>query len=108
MRPRPHFRWPAVVAIVAASALAILGLPAAAFARSPAVTYSPSSGPVGTSFTITGSGWMPGGTVTATLSSSSPGFWFTGYRTPVVDAHGHFSYEETVGTGPGGPTPTGK
>ena len=73
---------------------------------SPAVTYSPSSGPVGTSFTITGSGWMPGGTVTSTLPYGSPG-WFTGYQTPTVDSNGHFLYKETVGTGPHGPTPPG-
>jgi hypothetical protein len=72
----------------------------------PTVTYSPSSGPVGTTFTVTGNNWVPGGTVTSTLPYGSPG-WFTGYQTPTVDANGGFSYKETVGTGPNGPTPPG-
>jgi hypothetical protein len=72
----------------------------------PTVTFSPGSGPVGTTFTIAGSGWVPRGTVTSTLPYGSPG-WFTGYQTPTVDASGGFSYKETVGTGPHGPTPPG-
>ncbi len=72
----------------------------------PKVTFSPASGPVGTTFTIAGSGWEPGGTVTSTLPYGSPG-WFTGYQTPTVNANGGLSYQETVGTGPGGPTPPG-
>ena len=72
----------------------------------PTVTFSPGSGRVGTTFTIAGSGWVPGGTVTSTLPHGSPG-WFTGYQTPTVNANGGFSYKETVGTGPGGPTPAG-
>jgi len=106
MRSRLYSLWLAVVAVIAACALGILGLPAAAFAQSPAVTFTPSSGPVGTSFTITGSNWMPGGQVPSTLPYGSPG-WFTGYQAPTVDANGKFSYTETVGTGPGGPTPSG-
>lgn len=70
------------------------------------ISYGPSSGPVGTTFTITGTGWAPGDTVTSTLPYGSPG-WFTGYQTPTVDANGGFSYQETVGTGPSGPTPVG-
>ena len=73
---------------------------------SPTVTFSPNSGSVGTTFTITGKDWAPGGTVTATLPYGSPG-WFTGYQSPTVDANGGFSYQETVGTGPNGPTPPG-
>lgn len=72
----------------------------------PKVTFSPSSGRVGTTFTITGSRWVPGGTVTSTLPHGSPG-WFTGYRKPTVNAHGGFSYKEKVGTGPHGRTPPG-
>src|SRR5664280_1025739 len=106
MRSRLYSLWLAVVAVIAACALGILGLPAVAFAQSPAVTFTPSSGPVGTSFTITGSNWMPGGQVPSTLPYGSPG-WFTGYQAPTVDANGKFSYTETVGTGPGGPTPSG-
>ncbi len=70
------------------------------------VTFSPSSGRLGTTFTITGSGWLRGGKVTSTLPYGSPG-WFTGYQTPTVDANGGFSFKATVGTGPGGPTPPG-
>lgn len=92
-------------------AAASTGLPshtAAAVAASdgPTISYSPSSGPVGTPFTITGTGWTPGGTVTATLPYGSPG-WFIGYQTPTVDASGDFSFVETVATGPSGPTPPG-
>ena len=72
----------------------------------PTVTFSPNSGPLTTTFTITGSGWVPGGKVTGTLPYGSPG-WFTGYQTPTVGANGSFSYKETVNTGPGGPTPPG-
>jgi hypothetical protein len=72
----------------------------------PSVSFTPADGPVGTTFTITGSNWAPGGTVTATLPYGSPG-WFTGYQTPTVDTNGSFSYKETAGTGPGGPTPAG-
>jgi hypothetical protein len=72
----------------------------------PSVSFTPTSGPVGTTFTITGSGWVPGGTVASTLPYGSPG-WFTGYQTPTVNANGDFSFKETVGTGPGGPTPPG-
>jgi hypothetical protein len=72
----------------------------------PSVSFTPATGPVGTTFSITGSNWVPGGTVTSTLPYGSPG-WFTGYQTPTVDANGGFSYKETVGTGPSGPTPPG-
>jgi len=57
-------------------------------------------------FAITGSGWLPGGTVTSALPYGSQG-WFTGYQTPTADAAGHFSYSETVSTGPSGATPPG-
>jgi hypothetical protein len=80
--------------------------PPPACPSAPAVTFSPSSGPLGTTFTISGSGWVPGGKVTSTLPYGSRG-WFTGYQTPTVNASGGFSYTETVGTGPGGPTPPG-
>ena len=70
------------------------------------VTFSPSSGRAGTTFTITGHNWVPGGTVTSTPPHGSPE-WFTGYQTPTVNSNGGFSYKETVGTGPGGPTPAG-
>ncbi len=72
----------------------------------PSVSFTPAAGPVGTTFTITGNNWVPGGTVTSTLPYGSPG-WFTGYQTPTVDANRGFSYKETVGTGPSGPTPPG-
>ncbi len=72
----------------------------------PSVSFTPAAGPVGTTFTITGDNWAPGGTVTSTLPYGSPG-WFTGYQTPTADASGSFSYKETVGTGPSGPTPPG-
>ena len=44
--------------------------------------------------------------MTATLPDGSPG-WFAGYQTPTVDANGYFSFKETVGIGPNGPTPPG-
>ncbi len=72
----------------------------------PSVTFTPTSGLLGASFTITGTSWVPGGTVTSGLPNGSPG-WFTGYQAPTVDAAGHFSFKETVGTGPNGPTPPG-
>ena len=80
--------------------------PPPACPTNPRVTFSPNSGPLTTTFTITGSGWVPGGKVTSTIPYGSPG-WFTGYQTPTVAANGGFSYKETVGTGPGGPTPPG-
>jgi hypothetical protein len=70
------------------------------------VTFLPDGGPVGTTFVIAGSNWMPGGTVTSTLPYGSPG-WFTGYQTPTVGTNGGFAFKETVGTGPHGPTPPG-
>jgi len=79
---------------------------ASACAYSPTVTFSPNSGSIGTTFTITGAGWAPGGRVTSTIPYGSPG-WFTGYQTPTVNAKGTFSYKETVGTGPNGATPPG-
>jgi hypothetical protein len=105
------------VAALVAIGLMALSLPAAAStghtaaaaataSGDPTISYSPSSGPVGTPFTITGTGWTPGGTVTATLPYGSPG-WFIGYQTPTVNASGDFSFVETVGTGPSGPTPPG-
>ena len=72
----------------------------------PAVAFSPSSGPLSTTFTITGSGWAPGGKVTATIPYGSPGV-FTGYQAPTANDNGSFSYKMTVGTGSGGPTPPG-
>jgi hypothetical protein len=96
------------LSLPAAAATGLQGHTPAAGAASgdPTVSYSPSSAPVGTPFTITGTGWTPGGTVTATLPYGSPG-WFIGYQTPTVNASGDFSFVETVGTGPGGPTPSG-
>jgi hypothetical protein len=72
----------------------------------PSVAFTPNSGPLDTRFSITGSGWLPGGTVTSTIPYGSPG-WFPGYQTTTVDSAGRFSYAETVGTGPNGPTPLG-
>jgi hypothetical protein len=80
--------------------------PPPACPSNPTVAFSPSSGHLGTTFTITGSGWVPGGKVTGTLPYGSPGLFY-GYQTPTVNASGGFSYKETVGTGPGGPTPPG-
>ena len=80
--------------------------PPPACPSNPAVAFSPSSGHLGTTFTITGSGWVPGGKVTGTLPYGSPGV-FTGYQAPTVNASRDFSYKMTVGTGPGGPTPRG-
>ena len=57
MRSRLYSLWPAVVAVMAACALGILGLPAAAFAQSPALSLNPTSGPPGTQVTVTGEGW---------------------------------------------------
>ena len=57
MRSRLYSLWPAVVAVIAACALGILGLPATAFAQSPALSLNPTSGPSGTQVTITGEGW---------------------------------------------------
>ena len=70
------------------------------------VSFFAPAGPVGTTFLIGGSDWVPGGTVTSTLPYGSPG-WFTGYQTPTVGADGGFNFKETVGTGPNGPTPPG-
>ena len=72
----------------------------------PSVSFFAAAGPVGTTFVIAGSHWVPGGTVTSTLPYGSPG-WFTGYQTPTVAANGGFAFKETVGTGPHGPTPPG-
>jgi hypothetical protein len=72
----------------------------------PSVSFFSDGGPVGTTFLIAGSNWVPGGTVTSTLPYGSPG-WFTGYQTPTVGANGGFAFKETVGTGPHGPTPAG-
>jgi hypothetical protein len=72
----------------------------------PSVSFFSTAGPVGTTFLIAGSDWVPGGTVTSTLPYGSPG-WFTGYQTPTVGANGGFNFKETVGTGPNGPTPPG-
>ena len=80
--------------------------PPPACPSNPTVAFSPSSGHLGTTFTITGSGWVPGGKVTGTLPYGSPGLFY-GYQTPTVNASGGFSYKETVGTGPSGPTPPG-
>src|SRR5664280_2459876 len=57
MRSRLYSLWPAGVAVMAACALGILGLPAAAFAQSPALSLNPTSGPPGTQVTVTGEGW---------------------------------------------------
>ncbi len=80
--------------------------PPPACPSNPTVAFSPSSGHLGTTFTITGSGWVPGGKVTGTLPYGSPGLFY-GYQTPTVNASGGFSHKETVGTGPAGPTPPG-
>ena len=82
------------------------GAPPPPSCPAPSVSFTPAAGPVGTAFTIAGNNWVPGGTVTSTLPYGSPG-WFTGYQTPAVDATGGFSFKETAGTGPGGPTPPG-
>src|SRR5664280_2820851 len=57
MKSRLYSLWLAVVAVIAACALGILGLPAAAFAQSPALSLDPTSGPSGTQVTVTGEGW---------------------------------------------------
>lgn len=76
-------------------------------AYTPTVTFSPNSGPLGTTFTINGRHWEPGGTVTSTLPYGSPGV-FTGYQTPTADSGGAFSFKERVGSGRNGPTPPGR
>ncbi|MEA2341489.1 MAG: eukaryotic-like serine/threonine-protein kinase [Solirubrobacteraceae bacterium] len=72
----------------------------------PVVTLSPSSGPLNTTFSVFGDGWMQGGVVKGELPYGSPG-WFTGWQAPTADISGVFTVEAKVDTGPGGPTPPG-
>jgi hypothetical protein len=102
MRPRPGFRWLAVVAVIAASALAMLGLPAVASAQSDSMSVSPTSGPPGQVVTLDGEGFgaYAGSEIEIDVSIDyGNGNWdllVAGAAYPVPDANGNFAVNVTI------------
>lgn len=74
----------------------------------PKAYADPAAGLLGSSFTLTGIGWVPGGTVSIHLPYGSLGWFPAATSTPAVDASGNWESPTTVGTSPTwGPTPPG-
>lgn len=102
MKRRWYIRLLAVGAVITASILTALGLPAAAFAQSPTLSVSPSSGPPGQKVTLTGQGFTayPGDPVEIDISIDyGNGNWdllTAGAAYPVPDANGNFSVSVTI------------
>jgi surface antigen len=102
MRPGSRFLWHAIVAGIAVTALAILGLPAAAFAQSETMSVSPTSGLPGQKVTLNGEGFeaYAGSEIEIDISIDyGNGNWdllVAGDAYPVPDANGNFAVNLTI------------
>ena len=68
----------------------------------PSVSLTPSSGRVGTKFTLAGTGWTAGGSVKITLPYGSKGIFLASTWNPAVAANGTWQFTATVGKSPAG------
>ncbi len=71
---------------------------------SPRVDFSSTSGPIGATSTITGTGWVPGGNVNISLPHGSQALLLMTSITPQVSSTGDWQVDMTVGEG----TPLGE
>jgi Cutinase/Fibronectin type III domain len=102
MRSRSRLRVLAVVAVTTAGILAMLGMPATAFARSTGMSVSPSSGPPGQQVTLKGEGFAAyaGSGIEIDISiDHGNGNWdllVRGAANPVPDVNGNFTVNVTI------------
>jgi surface antigen len=102
MRARSRSLWHAIAAVIAVTALAVIGLPAVAFAQSDTMTVSPASGPPGQKVTLNGEGFVAytGSEIEIDISIDyGNGNWdllVAGAAYPVPDANGNFAVSVTI------------